>query len=172
MKTRLHLSPRCADNVNRRFEHEKEEITRMNIGLEFQAIWHDVDRIDVRISGWNGTFGGMSRAYVGIGKLEEAAATLHGFPKNPSDTRELTFKGLGKGDTRGDVNLRFYCSGGAARAWMEARIESAYHLTGPAQSVVLTLPIEPAAVDESVDQLHKLGATRSGTAYLSGIIRT
>ena len=144
----------------------------MNIGLEFQAIWHDVNMIDVRISAWNGTFGGTSRVYVGIGRLEEAAAALRGFPRNPSDTRELTFAGLGKRDIRGDVSLRFYCAGGAAHAWLEASIESAYDFAGPAQSVILALPIEAAAIDVFVDQLHRLGATRTGVAFLSGVVRT
>jgi hypothetical protein len=143
----------------------------MNIGLEFQAMWDDESMIDVRISAWNGTFGGMSRAYVAIGELEKAAAKLRGFPNNPSDARELTFDGLGKGNARGDVRLRFHCSGGAVHTWMDASIESACDLTGSAQSVTLTLPIEAAAVDIFVDQLHRLGATRGGIAYLSGVIR-
>jgi hypothetical protein len=153
------------------FESAREQNTTINIGLEFQAIWDDVDLIDVRISAWNGTFGGVCCAYVGIGKLEEAAATLRGFPYNPSGTRELTFEGLGKGNARGDLGLRFYCSGGAGHAGMEAKIESAYDLAGPPQSVVLALPIEAAAIKLFVDQRHRLGATRSGIARLSGLVR-
>ncbi len=69
----------------------------MDIGLEFQAGWDDVDVIDVRISAWNGTFGGTTNIYVGVGELEEAAATLRGFPNDSSDTRELKFANLGMG---------------------------------------------------------------------------
>jgi hypothetical protein len=144
----------------------------INIGLEFQEIWNDADMIEVRVSAWNGAFGGATRVYVGIGRLEEAAASLRGFPNNPFDTRDLTFKGLGTGHARGDVSLRFFCLGGAAHAWMEARIESAYDLTRPAQSVLLALPIEAAAIDVFVDQLHRLGATRSGVARLSGVVQS
>ena len=144
----------------------------MNIGLEFQAIWDDVDMMDVQISVWNGTFGGMSRAYGAIGELEKAAATLRGFPNNPSDTRELTFHGLGKGHARGDVRLRFYATGGAVQTWMDASVESACDSTGSAQSASLTLAIEAAAIDVFVDQLHRLGATRTGVAFLSGGVRT
>lgn len=143
----------------------------MITGLEFQAIWYDVDTIDVRISACNGTFGGMSRAYVGIGDLEKAAARLRGFPNNPLDIREITFKGLGKGNARGDVRLRFYCSGGAAHTWMDASIESACDSTGSEQSVALTLSIEAAAIDVFVDQPHKLGAARSGMARLNGVVQ-
>jgi hypothetical protein len=146
---------RGTDGAHRDFELAREEIAIMNIGLEFQEIWNDADMIEVRVSAWNGTFGGATRVYVGIGRLDEAAATLHGFPDYPSDSREL----------------KFYCIGGAAHAWLEARIESVYDLAGPPQSVVLSLPIEPAAVDLFVDQLHRVGTSRFGIARLNGVVR-
>ncbi len=142
----------------------------MDIGLEFQAGWDDVDVIDVRISAWNGTFGGTTNIYVGVGELEEAAATLRGFPNDSSDTRELKFANLGMGGGRGIVGLRFYCTGGAARAWLQARIESIHDSVGPAESVVLSLPIEAAAIDIFVEQLHRLGASKSGIARLNGVV--
>jgi hypothetical protein len=153
------------------FERAGEEITIMNIGLEFHAISDDADMIDVRISAWNGTFGGVTRVYVGNGRLEEAAATLRGFPNSHADTRGLTFEGPGKGGVAAGVSLRFYCSGGAAHAWLEARIETVHDLVGPAQSVALSLRIEAAAIDVFVDQLHRLGISRSGVARLSGVVQ-
>jgi hypothetical protein len=162
---------RGTDGAHRDFELAREEFAIMNIGLEFQEIWNDADMIGVRVSSWNGTFGGATRVYVGIGRLEQAAATLHGFPHAPSDSRELKFAGVGMGGAPGGVGLRIYCIGGAAHAWLEARIESVYDLAGAPQSVVLSLPIEPAAVDLFVDQLHRAGASRSGIARLNGVVR-
>lgn len=134
-------------------------------------MWDDADMIDVRISAWNGAFGGVTRVYVGNGRLEEAAATLRGFPNSSADTRGLTFEGPGMGGVAAGVSLRFYCSGGAAHAWLGARIESVSDLTGPAQSVALSLRIEAATIDVFVDQLHRLGASRSGVARLSGVVQ-
>jgi hypothetical protein len=168
----LQSPPNRTHDVNDGIEDGNVEITNMNIGLEFREIWNDAEMIEVRISAWNGTFGGATRVYVGIGRLEEAAASLRGFPDNPSDTRDLTLAGVGKGGASAGVGLRFYCTGGAAHAWLEARIESAYDLAGPAQSVVLALPIEAAAVDFFVDQLDRLGASRSGVARLTGVVRS
>ena len=162
---------RGTDGAQRDFELAREEIAIMNVGLEFQEIWNDADMIEVRVSAWNGTFGGATRVYVGSGRLDEAAATLHGFPDNPSDSRELKFAGVGVGGAPGGIGLRFYCIGGAAHAWLEARIESVCDLAAPPQSVVLSLPIEPAAVDLFVDQLHRVGASGFGIARLNGVVR-
>ena len=63
----------------------------MNIGIRFQTLWYDQDVIKLRVSAWNGDFGGVADIYEGIGDLDKAAGQLRGFPRNTSDMRELIF---------------------------------------------------------------------------------
>ena len=64
----------------------------MEVGIKFELIWHDNDVLNLRVSAWNGSFGGIAEIYEAIGDLETAASNLHGFPKNPSDKREVTLE--------------------------------------------------------------------------------
>jgi len=57
----------------------------MEIGFRFEVKWSDADLLDIRISGWNGAFGGSTAVYVPIGGLKEAATKVEGFPRHPSD---------------------------------------------------------------------------------------
>jgi hypothetical protein len=140
----------------------------MDTGFEFLGIYSDLDMVEVRISAWNGSFGGVARVYVELGGLEEAASALQGFPRDPADTREVTFGTFDRHFAGGGVSLRFYCYDSAGHAFVESRIASLYDLAGPEQSVLLTLPVEAAAVDSFVDQLRKLGVNRAGVARLAG----
>lgn len=140
----------------------------MDIGFEFEGIYSDADMVEVRISAWNGAFGGAARVYAGLGDLEDAALVLRGFPQTPADTREVTFGTFDKHLVGGGVALRFYCHDSAGHAFVEARLASAYNVAGPTQSVLLTLPVEAAAVDSFADQLRRLGVNKSGVARLTG----
>jgi hypothetical protein len=140
----------------------------MDTGFEFLGIYSDLDVMEVRISAWNGSFGGVARVYVELGGLEDAASALRGFPRDPADTREVTFGTFDRQFAGGGVSLKFYCHDSAGHAFVESKIASVYDLAGPAQSVLLTLPVEAAAVDSFVDQLRKLGANRAGIARLVG----
>jgi hypothetical protein len=138
----------------------------VEIGLQFEVTYKDSDLLKVRISAWNGAFGGTADVYVGIGKLEEVATKLKGFPNNPSDTREITLGGFGPNWAGGGVGMRFYCTDASGHAYVESKIESG---SKPVQSVSLSLPIEAAAMDSFVDELRRVGANRSGTARLEGV---
>src|SRR5438477_5900173 len=63
----------------------------MEVGIEFQLIWHDNDVLNLRVLAWNGDFGGVAEIYEGVGDLHVAASNLRGFPNNPSDRREIVF---------------------------------------------------------------------------------
>jgi len=65
------------------------------VGLQFEVIWQDEDLFDVRVSVWNGAFGGVAEIYVAIGGLEEVAKKLSGFPKNPKDVPEIALGTFG-----------------------------------------------------------------------------
>jgi len=138
----------------------------MDIGFQFEVIYKDRDFLEVRVSAWNGTFGGMADVYVGIGRLEETAETLKGFPNRLSDTREITLGGFGPDSAGGAVSMRFYCRDASGHAYIESRIESDSSSGKPMQSVSLSLPIEATAVDTFVDELRRLGSNKSGVAHL------
>lgn len=153
----------------------------MDMGIQIQAIWSDVDIIEISVSAWNGAFGGVTRIYVGIGALKEAAERLCGFPKSATDIREVAF---GQFDLDVDtfasgVSMRFHCIDGAGHAYLDARLQSdnrAGTSRAPGerpgrtiQSVGLVMRIEATAVDTFVQELLRLEATHSGAAYLKAL---
>jgi hypothetical protein len=141
---------------------------RRPIGFHFQAIWFDSDLIELCVSAWNGTFGGTADIYEAIGDLEEAAAQLRGFPRNPSDRREIIFGNFDRKCAGGGVKMRFHCIGGAGHSFVEATIDSNCESAGTFQTAVLSMPVEAAAIDVFVQELQRVGANRAGTAYLKG----
>lgn len=141
----------------------------MGIGFQFEVIYKGSDLLQVRVSSWNGAFGGMADVYVGIGTLEETAAKLRGFPNRPSDVREAVLGAFGPQSAGGGVSMRFYCADSSGHAYVEARIESDSLPGKPAQSVTLSLPIEAAAVDSFVSELRLLGLQKAGVARLEGV---
>src|SRR6266404_6342584 len=100
--------------------------TDIYTGFRFQAIWFDNDVIQLCVSAWNGTFGGVADIYEALGDLEEAAAQLRGFPRNPSDSREIIFGNFDRKFAGGGVSMRFHCVDGAGHAYVEATIDSNY----------------------------------------------
>lgn len=144
----------------------------MDIGFQFEVIYKDSDLLQIRISAWNGAFGGAADVYVGIGVLEETAAKLKGFPNNPADSREVTLGAFGPQSAGGGVNMRFYCVDASGHAYVEARMESDTLPEKPVQSVTLSLPIEAAAVDSFVRELRLLGLQKTGVARLAGVATT
>jgi hypothetical protein len=79
----------------------------MKTGFRFEVTWNDDDVFKVRVTAWNGVFGGSVGVYVPIGGLREAAAKLEGFPRQPSDTRELQFGAFGGEWAGGAASMRF-----------------------------------------------------------------
>ena len=126
----------------------------MDIGVQIKVIYQENDLIEVRISAWNGTFAGTTDVYVGIGQLAEAAAELQYFPRDSSDAREISFGDFMPVSTGNAASLRFYCVDKAGHAYVESKIESDCCRTGQHQSVMLSLPIEAAAVDSFVQELQ------------------
>jgi hypothetical protein len=138
----------------------------MDQGFTFQVIETDPDYLKLRISAWNGLFGGSAEVYVAIFTLDEVASILSGFPDCPSDTREATFGSFGPGTAGGAVNMRFYCADKSGHAWVESRIESEYTKTGSAQSVVMACPIEAASLDLFLGEIRRLERDEASTAHL------
>ncbi len=128
-------------------------------------LWKDADIAEVRLSAWNGRFGGSTDIYVGIGELGESAEKLRGFPRTPSDKRTLEFGGFVPEAAGGGASLSFYCRDSAGHASVDVKIESDDRERIPAQSVHLVVAVEPAAVDLFVSDLRRLEADQ-GTAFL------
>ncbi len=140
----------------------------MYVGFVFQVIWHDYDIINLRISAWNRAFGGAVETYEAIGHLRDAAQQLRGFPKSPTDMREIVFGNFEPKYAGGGVRMRFHCTDGAGHAQVEAKMVAKDQLVGTVQEVVLAMPVEAAAVDAFVQELEQLEAERAGTAHLKG----
>jgi hypothetical protein len=138
-------------------------------GFRFDVIWRDDDAIQLCISAWNGSFGGIADAYQAIGDLEKAASKLKGFPRSPTDTRELEFGSFDRKCAGGGVKMRFHCVDGAGHAYVEASIDSKYQTAGTVQTAILSMPIEASAVDTFVQQLNDIGLNRARTALLKGV---
>lgn len=142
---------------------------RVPVGFQFQTIWSDNDVIQLCVSAWNGTFGGSAEIYEAIGDLEEAAARLRGFPRNVSDMREIIFGSFDRKFAGGCVKMRFHCIDGAGHACAEASIDSNHELGGTIQTVLLSVRVEPAAIDRFIQELQRVGENRKGRAYLKGL---
>jgi hypothetical protein len=141
----------------------------VNKGFQFDIKWHDNDLLEVRIAAWNGAFGGAADVYLSIGGLRETADKLSGFPRNPTDKREVLFGRFGTGQAGGAVGMKFYCADGAGHTFVESKIESDNQIAGVNESVVLSLLIEPAALDSFVEDLRRLDAEKTGTACLCAV---
>lgn len=162
----------------------------MDTGIQIQTIWCDADTTEILVSAWNGTFGGATRIYIGIGALKEAAEQLRGFPSAPTDTREVTFGQFDLGPVRvgqTDVNvlasgisMRFHCLNGAGHAHLDLRLQSdnregtsVGYGNRPGrtiQTVALVMRIEANAVDTFVQELMRLEVTHSGAALLKALV--
>ncbi|MFZ0639190.1 MAG: hypothetical protein WAN33_07650 [Candidatus Acidiferrales bacterium] len=140
----------------------------MDIGLQFDVIYKAEDLIQVRVSAWNGSFGGTVDIYAGFDCLEEIAAELQGFPASVSDSREIKLGALGP-KSAGGVEMRFYCTDASGHAYVGCKMDSGILSGKSAQSVNLSLPIEAAAVDSFVGELRTVGVRRMGIARLEGV---
>lgn len=140
----------------------------MYVGFKFCVLWRDADAINLGVSAWNGTFGGLVEIYEGTGDLRDAAARLRGFPKEPADMRELVFGNFDRNFAGGGVRMRFHCVDGAGHAYVEATFDSNCKSGGTVQTVVLAMPVEAAAVDTFVQELERLEDVGAGSAHLKG----
>lgn len=140
-----------------------------DLGFHFQIIYKDVHLMQLRISAWNGSFGGASDIYIGLDRLQTTVADLRGFPVDPSDVREVTFGSLESHSVLAAASLKFYCVDRAGHTRVDATIKSTHDSAGKAQSVFLTVAIELATLDTFLEELDRLAAAQAGEAFLKGI---
>ncbi|HEY3930517.1 MAG TPA: hypothetical protein VGL89_19245, partial [Candidatus Koribacter sp.] len=134
----------------------------MDAALKAAVIWSDADVIELRISAWDGRFGGVADVYIARGGISKAAAQIAGFPTTISDTRELQFGAFGRDSAGGGARLRFYVQGGAGHTFVEIHIESDYNRSEGADSVSFRTHVEASAVDIFVQELQELEAVVTG----------
>ena len=138
----------------------------MDTGLKVVYLWHDMDVIEVRIAVENANFRGTADVYVGAGGLLDAASLLTNFPVSNRDKREVVFGTAGKGFAGGFVRLEFYCKDGAAHAAFRATIEGDFRDRDQAESAIVDVIFEPAALDEFLLQLQQVETEHRGSARL------
>ena len=141
----------------------------MLIGFQFEVIYSDADLVQICVSAWNGSFGGIAELYEPLGTLGKAAVCLRGFPDSVKDVREITFGNFDRKFAGGGVSMRFHCIDGAGHAYVEAKIDSNFLTGGTTQNVVLAMPVEASAIDSFVKGLQRLETDHVGTAQLKGL---
>jgi hypothetical protein len=142
----------------------------MQSGFQFQVLYRDDHLIKVRVSVWNGGFGGEADVYVGTNLLAEIARELCGFPRNVADSREVMLGGFGSEWAGGGASMRFYCVDQSGHACVDVKIESGRDLLGRIQSATFSVPIEAGALDSFVDQLHSMVTGAATTACLRAAV--
>ncbi len=138
------------------------------VGFRVEIIYADADLNEIRVSAWNGAFGGATDIYVKIGGLAELAAKLTGFPRDPSDVREFILGEFGREFEGGAVSMKFYCIDQAGHAYVESRIESNTESARVWQAATLAMPVEAAGIDRFVEDLRLLEKEKVGVALLEG----
>ena len=141
----------------------------MEIGFQFRLLWSDEDVLKVRIYASNGEFGAAADVYVAVGGLAEAAAILEGFPRSPSDTRELVLGSFGPEWAGGGVRLHSDCKGAAGHAFVEVTVESDNDDSRPFETAHFFVGVEADAVDILVSGLRHIEAERAGSVHVSAI---
>jgi hypothetical protein len=138
----------------------------MDLEFRLQVMWGGANVFSVRFSAWNGEFGGSTDILVPKGSLSDAAAKLEGFPRHPSDSREIVFGPFNDGSQGETVSVRFFCKDSAGHAMIRVNIESEPDEAGVTQSALLSASVEASAVDLFVTQLRGLETWQNCSAVL------
>ena len=130
--------------------------------------YHDVDIVEIKVSAWNGNFGGSTCLYIGQGDLADTAMLLAGFPVHLEDRREVIFGAFGPNSAGGAMNLKFSCIDGAGHCQLHVTIEADYDRRDSlAERVEMLCTFEPAALDQFVERMRELNSSLSGSAVLT-----
>lgn len=134
-------------------------------GLRFQVVWSDDDVLLVRVIGSNGDFSGQIDAYVAHGGLADAAKTIAGFPKDPTDAREVVLGRFGSEWAGGAARLQFSCVDPAGHCAVAVVLESDGGRSAAgygAEMARFHIRFAPAALDGLVAQLPLLESHGNG----------
>ena len=130
--------------------------------------YHDFDAVELKVSAWNGSFGGSTSVWVGQGNLANAATLLAGFPVSLEDKREVTFGAFGPESAGGAMTLQFACIDGVGHCRLHVTMEADYDRGNLlAERVEMLSALEPAALDQFVRQMRELNSSLTGSAVLT-----
>lgn len=138
----------------------------MEKALIISYAYHDIDILELKVSAWNGSFGGTTTLYIGRTEFGEIVETMRGFPINPRDEREVTLGAFGAKFAGGATRLRFYCKDSAGHGIVEIHLEDAWSGRAVAESVRMNASIEAASMDLFLPELDLIGKQLSGSAAL------
>jgi hypothetical protein len=135
------------------------------VRLEYQ--YHDVDLVELKVTAWNGRFGGTTKLWVAQDELAEVAGIIEGFPRSHSDRREIVLGAFGPKFAGGAMSIGFSCIDQAGHSRLQIMIESDDQGLPEPESVKLISPFEPAALDRFVEEMKRLSSNLQGCATLN-----
>jgi hypothetical protein len=137
-------------------------------GIVFIYQWSDDDIIEVTVYASNGAFSGTADIYVAHGQLSAMATELAGFPLHANDKRAFTLGTFDPKCAGGGVSMVFRCTDRSGHACADIVMESA----DQTQSVTLSVPVVPHAVDRFVRGLAMIELDRGRAVLPIGTLQT
>src|SRR5580692_1693783 len=139
----------------------------MDRSVQLSYRYHDSDVVELKVSAWDGRFGGSTCRYVGRGDLADKATLMARFPAGLDERREVRFGGFGPKSAGGAMSLNFSCVDGAGHCQLYLKIEADYDRQDLlAERVEVLCAFEPAALDQFVEQMRELNSSLKGSAVL------
>jgi hypothetical protein len=131
--------------------------------VEINAIREDSGVIELRATATSDCFSGCIDAYSTRDDLARAAAALMGLPGAGKDRVEIHFSSRNRGIAAALVFLR---SDMVGHCWVSVKMQETEM---SAESAIVNVACEPAAIDEFVARLQALAAGRATRARLHGV---
>ena len=132
--------------------------------LDFVAVWHDEDMIELRVVAANDSFRGVTEAYFSPAELLRLADFIEVFPQSYADKFEFC-----SASDPPAVRLRFYCIDGARHGAVRAALRRNLASNSRAEEedyVELEILLGMASVGAFSRQLRSIANENAGTATL------
>jgi hypothetical protein len=130
----------------------------MDLGIKIEIDWFDDDAICLHVRCSNGSFSGENYLYEPPSALLEMGKMLQGFPKSPTDVRDIELGTFDATSAGGGIRLHFQCIDRVGIAKLDIKLRGAgCKALGELDSASFSFPIEPAAIDSFVSQMLKMG---------------
>lgn len=128
----------------------------------------DPDYVLIDIIASDGGFAGSASVYERHDVAETVRAQLIGFPRSPTDSREIVLGSFNPIHAGGGVRMVFSCVNLAGHTTVAVEIEDQPRDGRTTRSVSLRMPVEAIAIDAFVTQLQRWSAELGETATLQG----
>lgn len=148
-----------------------QKITTLNIPCCLLLAVTDVDpdyvRLDISMA--DGTFAGRVDVYERPGLAATLAAELNGFPRSPTDRREVVLGSFDPAVAGGGLRLVFRCLDRSGHAIVEAELEDQPMDGSAPRFARLRMPVDATAIDSFVADLSGWSAMVGGGVILRGV---